>query len=125
MPTDDKKVKVILDTNALLMPFQFKINLNLELSRILGECEIIVLTSVLHELKKLAARGDRHAKEALSLSRRFKIIESSGPVDDAVVKMAEETGAVVVTNDIKLRSRLKSNGIKVLFLREKTHLVEG
>lgn len=122
---ENREKKVLLDTNALLMPFQFRINLDGELNRILGDCKILVLTSVLKELMELAERGEQHAKAALSLSRKFRVLESSGPVDEALLNMAKDIGAVVVTNDIQLRRRLKSNGIRVLFLREKTHLVEG
>jgi len=41
---------VLLDTNALLMPFQFQVHLEAELHRVLGDVEIAVPSPVLSEL---------------------------------------------------------------------------
>ena len=35
-------MRVVLDANALMMPFEYKINLDLELLRLLGEYEAYV-----------------------------------------------------------------------------------
>ncbi|MBA3043927.1 twitching motility protein PilT, partial [archaeon] len=40
---------VILDSNALLMVFQFRINIESELSRLLGKYEIVIPTTVKNE----------------------------------------------------------------------------
>lgn len=123
--TEERKIKVLLDTNALLMPFQFRLNIDDGLSRLLGECDVYVISSVTRELENLVAENAGHAKAALTLSRRYRRLKTSGPADEALVSKARELSAVVVTNDAKLRRRLKQNGIRVLFLRERTHLAEG
>ena len=40
------RLRVVLDANALMLPFQFSINLDVELGRLLGECDVYVPSSV-------------------------------------------------------------------------------
>ncbi len=121
MENDDLNsvTKVILDTNALLMPFQFKVDIEKELDRILGTYELLVPSSVIHELELLK---DKHAKPALKLARRFRTIEVDEKGDKAIIKLAEELNAMVVTNDKNLRNDLEEVGVKVIFLRQKSYL---
>jgi hypothetical protein len=110
---------VVLDANALLMPFQFKINLDLELKRLFGYPEVVVPSSVLGEL---ANAVDKNSKVALSLAKKYKVIETDLRGDDAVLDMAERLGAAVVTNDRELISRLRECGLRVVRLRSSRHL---
>ena len=87
---------VILDSNALIMVFQFRINLESELNRILGSYEIVVPSTVKKELKTLK---DKHAKIALSFSERYRTISANGNPDDSIIELAEKEKGVVVTND--------------------------
>ncbi|MEW6069171.1 MAG: PIN domain-containing protein [Candidatus Thermoplasmatota archaeon] len=112
-------VKVLLDTNALLAVFQFKIDLEKELDRLLGRYEILVPTSVVKELKGLKSR---YALAALKLSERYNKVELKGEVDNAILELAKKGNIVVVTNDRALRRKLRTNKIPVIFLRAKTHL---
>lgn len=112
---------VILDSNALLMVFQFRINLESELNRILGSYEIVVPSTVKKELKTLK---DKHAKIALSFSERYRTISANGNPDDSILELAEK--GIVVTNDKILKKRLREKNIPVVFLRGKNHLeIEG
>ncbi len=113
---------VALDANALLMPFQFRVNLDAELRRLLGDVDIRVPTPVIEELRVLAESG-REAQSALRLSEKYRPLESSGSADDALVDLAASRGAVVVTNDAALLGRLRESGFPRVFLRSRTHLV--
>jgi rRNA-processing protein FCF1 len=113
--------KVILDTNAVLMPFQFGINLNKELERLLGECEILVPMSVLEELKDLKPK--RLARAAQELALKFKVFETTEKGDKAIISVAKELKCPVVTNDKKLIKTLEKLGLPVIFLRSRSHLV--
>ena len=113
---------VLLDANALLMPFQFPVNLETELRRLLGQAEIAVPRPVLIELELLAER-DRNAQAAFRLARRYPVLEAQGPADDALLDLAAAKRAVVVTNDQPLLERLKAAGIPRVFLRSRNHLV--
>jgi rRNA-processing protein FCF1 len=116
---------VILDTNALLMPFQFKLNIDSELTRLLGQYEIIIPSSVTDELKRLERSDKRTAyiKPALILANNFEIRPTTELGDRAVFLMAVELQAIVVTNDKELKNRLHSEGIQTISLKSKTHLV--
>lgn len=111
---------VVLDTNALLMPFQFNINLDRELRRLFGDITVLVPGAVLEELSGV---DDKHARAALALAKKYPVAETEGRGDDAVLEVAESMGAAVVTNDRALISRLKERGIPVVRLRAGTHLV--
>ncbi len=106
----------ILDANALIMPFQFGINLDAELGRVLGNPDVYVPTSVIEELKGL----DR--KDALQLADKYKTIEVSKKRDSGVLEAAEKTGGVIVTNDKGLKNRARKKEIPVVFLRSRSHL---
>jgi rRNA-processing protein FCF1 len=113
--------KVVLDTNALLMPFQFKINLDIELERLLGSFEAFVPSSVLDELAKTKPKG--LAKAARALASKYKIFETDEKGDAAILAVAERLNAVVVTNDKELGSKLKALGLPVVSLRSRSRLV--
>ena len=111
--------RVVLDTNALLMPFETSINLDYELERLLGSCEIYVPGPVIGELKRSRSK---HAKAALALSRKYLIAETNKQGDDGIIQVAEELGAYVLTNDRELRSRLRKRGIPSIYLRSGKYL---
>ncbi|MCK5548509.1 MAG: twitching motility protein PilT [Thermoplasmata archaeon] len=111
---------VVLDTNALLMPFQFGVNLDSELKRLLGSCEIIVPSSVLEELKRIRER--RLAKAAGDLALKFKVVRTREKGDEAILQVARKLRAAVVTNDRELIKALKKLKIPVIYLRSRTHL---
>src|SRR3970040_2289119 len=83
LPPQASVQPVILDANALLMPFQFRINLEAERRRLLGDHEILVPSPVIEELRGLA-RSVPEARPALRLAQRFRILEAPGGADDAI-----------------------------------------
>ena len=116
---------VILDANALLMPFQFRINLDAELQRLVGECEILVPSSVMGELRKQKG-ATRDAKAALTLAQKYNIVEVEDSGDVSLLALARRRKGIVVTNDKELIEDLKRSRIPVISLRSRTHLeLEG
>jgi len=105
-----------------MMPFQFHINLEAELRRLLGEVDIAVPTPVLEELRMLATH-DRDARAASRLAAKYRAIEGHGSADDALLELAVPLRAVVVTNDQPLLDRLKREGIPRASLRSRSHLI--
>lgn len=118
-------MKVIIDTNGLMIPVQFRVDIFEELKR-LGYDKYIVPLAVIKELENLGRnlRGkDRiAAKVALSLAQRCETIEVSGHADDVIIELATELGAAVLTNDTGLRKRLESEQIPIICLRQKNRL---
>ena len=113
---------VVLDTNALLMPFEVGINLDLEVRNLLGDVRFVVPGPLIGELKHLA-EDNRHAKAALALARTKEIVQSDAHGDDAVLEVALRENAYIVTNDKELRRRARKVRIPLLYLRSGTHLI--
>jgi len=113
---------VVLDANALRMPFQFRVNLDAELLRLLGECDVVVPEAVIGELRRQAA-DDREAQAALRLAAKYRTVPGPGRGDESVVLLAQKLGAVVVTNDAGLLFQLRRLGIPRISLRARNHLV--
>lgn len=108
---------IVLDTNALLMPFQFNINLDDELERLFGDVgSTYVPSSVLQELKGLGKKGP------LKLSEKYKSIDVEKKGDEGVLEAAERLDGVIVTNDKDLKKRALDRKIPVAYLRSKSHL---
>ncbi len=117
--------KVIIDTNGMMVPGQFGLDIFSELERLGFDSYLIPVASV-KELEKIYAGGkgrDRKAaKIALSLLGRCTVVEKNGFADDIIVELAITEKAAVLTNDIELKKRLCSKGISTVYLREKTRL---
>jgi len=122
----DSKI-VILDTNAILMLFEFNIDLNNELLKIIGKYKIIIPKKVYEELMFFSKEKNGNIKTfsnaSLSLIKDYEIIETNEKnAVKAVLSLAKKTNGHVLTNDKELRKILKNNSIKVLFLRAKKKL---
>jgi rRNA-processing protein FCF1 len=126
-----KKLKVILDSNALLVPLQFKIDVFSDLERLLNRSfEVILLSSVKRELEALARKGSpkmrKNASYALKLAKKCRYVEVNFPAseltDDVIVKIAEEWKSPVFTNDRKLKQRLRDISVPVIYVRQKSRL---
>jgi len=111
--------KVILDTNALLMPFQFSMNLDAEVRALLGDFQVYVPGPVLGELRRCT---DKHAKAAMALARKYTLYETSIQGDAGIIVAAKDLQATVVTNDERLRARLRKEGIQCVSLRSRKRL---
>ncbi|MGB9675831.1 MAG: PIN domain-containing protein [Candidatus Bathyarchaeales archaeon] len=124
------KVKVILDSNALFAPLQFKIDIFEELRNLLkANIEPILLSSVRRELGKLAEHGApnmrKKAAYALRLAENCKLVERSGDFispDDDIVEFASKWKIPVFTNDRILRRRLRNISVPVIYVRQKSRL---
>jgi len=124
-------VKVLLDSNFLLVPFQFRIDIFEELNDLLGKAEPIVLSTTVEELKKMADRIPPKRRmqfsAALNLAERCEILEvnreSSESYDDVIVRVASELRIPVATNDAELRKRIRRAGLAAVYLRQKAKLV--
>jgi rRNA-processing protein FCF1 len=124
---DSKEKTVILDSSALMMPFEFSINLEDELTRLLGKFKILIPKPIVDELIYLSKNGKgrkkRLAKPALDLMKNYEIVDSEGRGDDSVLNSAKKFKAIVVTNDRNLRNRIKELSLQTIYLRGKKKLV--
>ena len=130
-PTTKQPLKVLIDSNGLFVPLQFKIDIFAELERLLGKYFIPVLLSpVKKELQTLAQQSSpktrKDATFALSLAEKCKYIRIRGkpkePTDDAILRIAQQWNAPVLTNDKLLKKRLRDISVPVIYVREKSRL---
>lgn len=123
----DQERIVILDSNAVMMLFEFSINLEDELLGLLGSFKIIIPKPIFNELKFLSEKGKGKqrliAKPALELIKRYEVVEAEGRGDQSVLDLAKKLNCIVVTNDRKLRNRLKESSLHTIYLRGKGRLV--
>jgi len=112
-------MKIILDTNFLLSNF----NLFLELQRIVDEpYELYILDKTIDELKN--KKGESLAKNLIE-KKDVRIIktEKNKNVDNLLLDLADKEDFVVCTQDKDLKTQLKQKNIKIITIRQKTHLV--
>ncbi|MCD6164306.1 MAG: hypothetical protein J7J30_02585 [Candidatus Odinarchaeota archaeon] len=128
-------LKVVLDTNMLMLPVQLNINITAELDKLLElKYEIVVPEGVIDELKKLLNSSNpkvqRIAKFALELAKEFKIIPLRPKIgestDQLLVQLAKKKDYIICTCDNELRRKIREVGSPVIFLRQMSHLaIEG
>ena len=104
---------VVLDTNALLMPFEMKMNLTLSVERLLGEVEFIVPGPLIGELKHL---DNKYANAALQLARKYEIVPTEATGDNSVIELAlqrkaQKTGYIVDLSSFRHTSRRRESVI--------------
>ncbi|WP_297506184.1 PIN domain-containing protein [Thermococcus sp.] len=131
-----KEWLVIPDTNFLLVPGQFGVDIISELHRILDvRFKILVPNVVLQELevieRKSRGKDLLAVRMAKKLAERFEKVDigefGKKPIDDQILEFASRNERVIVcTNDKGLKKRLRERGIPVVYLRSKKILeLEG
>lgn len=128
----DREICVLLDSNFLLVPILFRIDIFEEIPRIVERrVNFVLLRPVYEEVEQLAKEGRPKLKKdmssALELCKsRCHIMDfriSSGEtVDELLMRATGELGCPIATNDTALRRRLREKGTPVIYLRQKSHL---
>ena len=121
------KMRVLLDTNLLLLPHRHKVDVFAEIERLMiGKHTVCTFSTVLDELKALvdSTEDGVAAKVGLELvgGRGVEVIPSSGDVDSAILEYAKNHDVIVATNDRELKRKLKEVGVKVIYMRGRSHL---
>lgn len=132
-----KKVtlRIIIDSNFLFVPLQFKIEIFADTMRLLNQrFEPILLSPQLQELERMSEKGSprlrKQAETALKLAEKCQVVDVEKSAeetnDDVIVKVAAKWKCPVATNDRVLRRRLRDISIPVIYLRQKSRLeLEG
>jgi rRNA-processing protein FCF1 len=126
-----KKLRIILDANALFVPVQFKIDILEELKKLLNRnFEPILLSPTRRELERITVEDSpetrKQAGYALKLAEKCTFLEvqqeKNTPTDDLIVQVASKHKYAVFTNDRQLRNRLRDINVPVIYVRQKSRL---
>ena len=124
-------LKVILDSNALFVPIEFKIDIFREVERLLNRhVDLVLLSTVKRELELLATKDSpkirRQASFALKFAEKCKYIpideDRKEQTDDIIINVAKAWNSPVFTNDRLLRMRLRDIRVPVIYVRQKSRL---
>ena len=125
-------VIVLLDTNFLMVPIRFGVDLQSEFGRIIeSSFKLATTTAVVEELKRLRYQvrlgEEKDICFAISMADKITIIndhlKSEEDVDDQLLRLAKHEGFIVATTDLELRRKLRKRSLPVVFLRQSRHLV--
>lgn len=109
-------MKVVLDTNFLMIPLDFKIDIFEELRGY----ELITLAECIDELRRINPAAVEMVRERVSVvQQRFK----SDNVDDKIIEFALKQNAYIATSDKMLKKKAEASGIPIVFMRQKKYLV--
>ncbi|TAL51876.1 MAG: hypothetical protein EPN86_05910 [Nanoarchaeota archaeon] len=121
-------VKIYLDTNFLLIPAQFKVDIFSEIDRIVETpYAFYIFGQTFDELAKLEDKGLKLKREIamtreLLKSKDLNIVRLPSnvkTVDDGLLQL---TGSIVATQDLELRKKLAAKHTKMIVLRQKKYL---
>ncbi len=151
-PSDKAILKVILDTNFLLVPFQFNIDVKEEIAKMIDrKYELCTTDGVLQELESLTKDRNRYParsatdaatkgrsqnrrklkrnlkhlkllKCALSFASDMTVLKTGVKDVDAALVSLASQENIVCTNDKVLKEKIRKKGAPVIFMRQKRYL---
>ncbi len=114
-------MKVFLDTNFLVLPFEERIDIFDEIIGLVEAPEIIVLEEVLGELKKIKPKLYNSVLDLLKL-KKVKIVKSNtkstrASVDDLLLTRASSEKGAIATLDRELKQKALKQGVPIISVR--------
>ena len=126
-------VTVVIDTNFIVIPAQFGVDIFAETQHTLERnVNFVILSAVISEIETLAEKASRTEKRWFRIAKDFvercEIVDyqPSKPtltVDEQILEYLSGTGYILATNDRKLKQSARKSGISVLILRGKKRLM--
>lgn len=121
--------RIVLDTNFLLIPLQFKVDIFSEIDRICHfNYELSIFEKSIEELKNIinqqSGKNKKAAQFALNLIKLKKIhtIKSKQKDVDSLILENLDKDTIIATQDIKLKKELLERDAPVIILRQKKYL---
>ena len=121
--------KIILDTNFLMIPLQFKVDIFSELERICNfNYKLCIFGQSVDELinivEKQKGKSRNAAQFALKLIRlkNIGVLKAEGRSVDSIILKNSGKDTVIATQDRLLKKKLLEKGVSVIILRQKKYL---
>ena len=133
--------KILLDTNFLLIPAAFNVDIFSEFNRLFPINDIFILDKSISELEKIElnqkGKYKQQAKMGLQMVKKYKIstiktekhtntYKSTSKilsVDELIVDFAIKDDYMVATQDKEIKAKLKKHNKKSITLRQKKYLI--
>ena len=126
----DLPSKILCDTNFLLIPLRFGVDVFTETDNALNDItEFYVSSRVLDEIKLLKQSAkpsfEKELLFALKMAEQCVVVQddSTALVDESLINLAEKHGFIIGTTDSELRQFARMRGVKVVYLRQRRYLV--
>ena len=123
-------VKILCDTNFLLIPIRFGVDIFQESEKTLNDVTTFYVSSrVLDEIRILKKKARPTIEKELMFAEKiaerciFVYDDSCSLVDDSLISLANKMGMVLGTTDSILRKKARLEGIKELYLRQRRYLI--
>ena len=115
-------MEIILDTNFLLVPLQFNIDIFEELEK-MGYSTFIILGNVEKEANKIGLKEYAAIKKLLKDKHIKTITSDTRNTDTAIFEYAKKHKCAVATNDKALIKKLKKEHVIIIRMRQKKYLI--
>ena len=110
---------IVLDTNFLLIPVKFKVDIFKELERICDfKYKLHIIDKTIDELK--GKKGEKLALDLIKHNNIHIIKTSNDKIADDLITDLDIENKVVATQDKELKGRNKN----IITLKQKTHLIK-
>lgn len=118
-------LKIILDTNFVTIPFQFKVDIYSEFDRIINSKYHLFFPKICE--KELLRLKNGKAAHDLMLKKGVKLIDiaPARKVDDAILNHAESGSFAIATQDKELKKKALKKSLAVITLRQKKFLIKS
>ena len=127
---DKLPTKILCDTNFLLIPLRFGVDIFSEADNALNDiCSFYVSSRVLDEIELLRKDAkpslDKELLFAVKMAEKCTLVEDDSDiyVDDSLIQLAKENNMVLGTTDSELRKKAREEGVKVVYLRQRRYLL--
>ena len=119
-------MKILLDTNFLIIPGKFKVDIFSELAAF-GKPELYTLDLIVRELEGISRGKGKDARNAhlglhLIVQKQVTILKATGKAADSQLANLAMHGYAVATQDRDLQKVLKNQGSEVIHLRQGRYL---
>ena len=120
--------KILLDTNFMMIPYKFGVDIFTQIDRILTfKYRLFVLDKTLEELKNIVEKQKGKNREAAKIALKLTAIKNIGIIktngnkktDDAIIDLSSKNDYIVATQDKDLKRRLINRGTGVIVIRQK------
>ncbi len=123
--------KIILDTNFLLIPYKFKVDVFSEINRICNfKYDVYITNKTIDELKNIIEKQKGKNREAANFALKIikqKSLKRIGKTQDTrnvdnIILDLDKKGIIIATQDRILKRELRRNKIPIIILRQKKYL---